>query len=139
MIERFLKILNPINIVLRQLKLGHLWKEEYCEIVRDILHCLKPVRLAVEALSNHDANILTSEGIFKFLFSNLEKQNSVLRSMLLKEIGNELLKHIKYLSKVNCLYEGKKDDIFALANKNERARLARPLMERLLKGKCALI
>jgi hypothetical protein len=104
--ERFLKIINLIKIALRQLKLGHLWKEEYYEIVRDMLNFLKPVRLAVETLSNNDANLLTSEGIFKFFFSNLEKQNSALSSMLLKEIRNELLKRrnkdlaflIKYLS-----------------------------------------
>jgi hypothetical protein len=36
--------------------------------VRDKLNCLKPVRLAVEALSSLDANLLTSERIFKFLF-----------------------------------------------------------------------
>jgi hypothetical protein len=41
---------------------GKLWNSE-------MLNCLKPVRLAIEALSNHDAN-LTSEGIFKFLLVN---------------------------------------------------------------------
>jgi hypothetical protein len=49
-----------------------------------MLNCLKPVRLAVEELSNNDTNLLTSKGNFKFLFSNLEKQNSALSSMLLK-------------------------------------------------------
>jgi hypothetical protein len=83
-IERFLKILNPIKIVLRQLKLCYLQKEKYYEIVRDMLTSLKPVRLAVETLSNHDANLLINDGIFKSLFSNLEKQNSALNSMLLK-------------------------------------------------------
>jgi hypothetical protein len=37
----------------------------------------------ITSLSNHDANLLTSEGISKFLFSNLEKQNTALSSMLL--------------------------------------------------------
>jgi hypothetical protein len=88
--------------------------------------------LAVEILSNHEANILTSEGIFKSLFSNLEKQNSSLSRMLLKETRNELLKcryndlisAIKHLSDVSCLHGVEKDDRFALANKNEIARLA---------------
>jgi hypothetical protein len=83
-----------------------------------MLNCLKPVRLAVEALRNNYANLLTSEGTFKFLFSNLEKENSVLRSMLLKGIRNKLLKRrdknllslIKYLSNVSCLYGVEKDD-----------------------------
>jgi hypothetical protein len=64
-----------------------------------------------------------------------------LSSKLLKEIRNELLKRrnkdlvpiIKYLSNVSCLYEVDKDDIFALANKNEIPRLAKSLMETLLK------
>jgi hypothetical protein len=68
MIEGFLKVLNPIKIVLRQLKLGHFWKEEYYEIVRDLLNCLKPARLAVQALINKGANLPTKEGIFKFFF-----------------------------------------------------------------------
>jgi hypothetical protein len=89
---------------------------------------LKAVRLAVEALNSNDAN-LTGKGIFKLLFSNLEKQHSTLSNMLLKEIRNELLKRrnkdlvslIKYLSNVSCLYEVEKDDFFALAHKNEIA------------------
>jgi hypothetical protein len=51
-----------------------------------VLNCLKPVRLAVDAVRNNNANLLTREGIFNFLFSKLEKQNSALSSMLLKEI-----------------------------------------------------
>jgi adenylate kinase family enzyme len=64
MIKRFLKILNPIKIVF-----CHLWKEECHEILRDMLNCLKPVRLVrvVEALSNRDVNLLISEGIFSSL------------------------------------------------------------------------
>jgi hypothetical protein len=83
-IQSFLKSLNQIKTVLRQLKLGHLWGEEYYEIVGDMLNCLKHVRLAVETLCNHDAALLTSEEIFKFLFSNLGKQNSTLNVVLLK-------------------------------------------------------
>jgi hypothetical protein len=36
MIEIFLKILNPMIIISRQLKLGHLWKEDYYEIVSNM-------------------------------------------------------------------------------------------------------
>jgi hypothetical protein len=50
------------------LKLGHLWKAKYYEIVRDMLNSLKPLLLTVETLSNHDANFVISEGIFKLIF-----------------------------------------------------------------------
>lgn len=106
-----------------------------------MLYCLQPVTLAVEALSNREANILTSEGIFKFLFSNLEKQNSSMSQILLKEIQFELVKCrirdlvslTKYLNNVSCLCE-MEEEFFALSNKNEIARLAKSLMERLFKG-----
>jgi hypothetical protein len=42
------------------------------------------------------------------------------------------------LRNVSCLYSEEKDDFFALANKNEIARLAKSLMNRLFKGKCTL-
>jgi hypothetical protein len=53
-----------------------------------MLNCVKIVRLAAEVLSHDDANLLTSGGISRFIFSNLEKQNSVFSSMPLKEIRN---------------------------------------------------
>jgi hypothetical protein len=59
-----------------------------------MLNCLKAIRLAVEALSNHDANLPTNQGIFKFIFSNLGKQNSALSSMFLKILD------------INCLNAG---------------------------------
>jgi hypothetical protein len=97
--ERGLKLLNTTKTVLRLLKRGHFWKKEFYEIVRDMLNCLKPVRLAVETLSNHDANILARNGIFKFLFSNSENQNSFLSRILLKE------------TEMNCLNAGIKSSI----------------------------
>lgn len=61
--ERFLKTLNLRKMILCPLKLGHLWKAEYYEIVREIVNCLKPTSLEVEALSNHDANLLSKNRI----------------------------------------------------------------------------
>jgi hypothetical protein len=111
-----------------------------------MLNYLKPIRLTAEALSNYDTNLLTSGGIFKFLCSNLEKQNYVFSSTPLKEIRNGLLKRrnkvlislIKHLSDASCIYGVEEDDFFALANKNVIAGLAKSLMQRLFKGKCAL-
>lgn len=40
-----------------------IWKKEYYEIVRGILSCLKLAWLAVEALSNHDATLLSKNRI----------------------------------------------------------------------------
>jgi hypothetical protein len=85
-----------------------------------MLNCIKPVPLTVEVSSNHDASLLTSKGLFKFLFSNLEKQNSALSGMPSKEIRNCLLKHwnkdlvffINYLSNVSCLYGVEKGELF---------------------------
>jgi hypothetical protein len=71
---------------LLQLKLVHLWKQEYYKIARDVLNCIKPVGLIAEMLSNHDANLLTSENL---LFSNLE--NCALSSMPLMKLETACL------------------------------------------------
>jgi hypothetical protein len=75
MIERVLELKNPIQNSLRQLKLGNLRKEKYYEIVRDMLNCLKPCPSAVEALSNRDANLLTSKEFLSFCLAILKKRN----------------------------------------------------------------
>jgi hypothetical protein len=55
-----------------------------------------------------------------------------------RENGKDLVSVIKCLSHVSCLYVVENDDFFALADKNEMARLTKSLMERIFKGKCSL-
>lgn len=51
---------------------------------------MKPIKLAVEALSRRDANILTSEGILGFLLSSLKDERTELASELLNAIKKRI-------------------------------------------------
>lgn len=53
-----------------------------------LVSVLKSIKLAVEALSRRDANLLTSEGVLKFLFETIEKEDSL--------IATEMLTALKY-------------------------------------------
>jgi hypothetical protein len=47
-----------------------------CIILEEILKIVKPTELAVKELSKNEATLLTSEGVFLFLFKKLREQNT---------------------------------------------------------------
>ena len=122
MIERFLRIKNAIVKALNDLNLNYLWNSENDErIAFDILTTLRPVRIAVEALSRHDMNLLTAEGVLKFLFNALAINNSQLSTTLLSKLKIEISKRrnmilvslLKFLQNSNSLKITKNnEDVF---------------------------
>jgi hypothetical protein len=54
--------------------------------LEDILSVLNPTELAVKELSKESSNLLTCEGVFKFLFDVLAKQGSELSEMMLETL-----------------------------------------------------
>ncbi len=54
------------------MKLTRYWIEEDFKFAVILSEILKPIRLAVEQQSSYDANLLTSEGVFNFLFKTLD-------------------------------------------------------------------
>ena len=70
---------------------------------------LEPIKLAVEALCHKDATFLTAEGVFQFLFVDLEKRKSSLAKDLLCAIKNhvqqrqqhEVVNLLRYLQNPN--------------------------------------
>ena len=49
--------------------------DEY-SVLENIVPTLQPMKLAIEALGRRDANLLTADGIFRFIFSQLDSINS---------------------------------------------------------------
>lgn len=79
MIEHFCRVNCSIQKALIDLGMQHLFIANDLIIVEQLLNVLKPVKLPVEALSRRDVNLLTSEGVLKFLFETLEKKNHTLQ------------------------------------------------------------
>ena len=134
--EYWIQLKKPGNI-----KFLCLWKNEYLEISHEILNALKPVCLAVEALSKQDANLLTSEGIISFLFNSLKKQDSLLSKRLLSELKEYISKRrnvvlislIRFLHNPHVLQENPTDEFFRMSSKIELIKLAKIIMERIFK------
>ncbi|XP_077299726.1 uncharacterized protein LOC143920672 isoform X3 [Arctopsyche grandis] len=105
MIEVFLKIKECIRKALIETGSENMYNEIDFTILENILYILKPTELAVKELSKIDANILTAEGIFNFLFDKLKKKDSSLSfeiyEALTKRISERrnktLVSLIKYL------------------------------------------
>jgi hypothetical protein len=76
--ERLLKLKPCIKKALADIETNNFYDEENFKILEDVLKVLKPTELAVKALGNEDSTVLTSEGVFKFLFKNLADQSSTL-------------------------------------------------------------
>ena len=121
MIERFLRLIEPLKRALIDLNFEHLWQNTSTTNARNILKALKPVQIAVEALSRHDANLLSSEGILKFLFTSLEENDSMLSTNLLNEIQIQICKRrnvplvslLNFLNNPKCLnFGGSSADFF---------------------------
>jgi hypothetical protein len=60
-------------------------------VLEDILKILKPTELAVKELNKDEATLLTSEGVFLFLFKKLKEQNTDVSNELL-DVRKDLLK-----------------------------------------------
>lgn len=76
MLERFLCIQAAIAKVLNDLNLSdQIMGPDELQMLHELLATLRPVRMAVEKLSNRDANLITSEGILQFVFEELKSHN----------------------------------------------------------------
>ncbi|XP_017768021.1 PREDICTED: uncharacterized protein LOC108556411 [Nicrophorus vespilloides] len=91
MTERFLKIVDSVRNALRDLSSLHLLNDDNIPILWNICNALKPIKLAVEALSRHDANLVTADAILKFLFDSLRENDDNISYELLEV----LLYHVK--------------------------------------------
>lgn len=63
MLEKFLLLKNSIKKALIDLEMGIMWNEENLTPLTNILQILKPIQIAVEAMSRRDTNLLAAEAI----------------------------------------------------------------------------
>lgn len=106
MIERFLKLKNAIKKALIDLNSSQKWNEDNIAVVQKLQMILTPTKLAVEALSRQDANILTAEAIIDVLLKKLESIDDPLALKLVDSLklkiserrNTPLISLIKYLN-----------------------------------------
>jgi hypothetical protein len=141
MLERFEKIRIPIKKSLCEINATHLLEKEdqLFQIVRALITCLRPVKLASEALCRRDMDLIKSEGILSFLIETLNAlDNSISRELLqnfkLRMITRRpkiLISLIKYLNNSSLLYSKQNDNFFEMSSKSEMIKLSKELLHRL--------
>ena len=111
-------------------------EEKHCE---DIINALKPIRVAVEALSRQIVNLLAADSILKYLFTKLENQHTELSDEFLSSLKRKLtdrrsplLSAFKYLNDpVNSCRESEKSAFFQSCSKTELIKEAKAYLVRL--------
>jgi len=144
MLERFLKIKNSIKKALIDLKLEHLFiEEDDVKNIETLSNTLKPITMAVNELSRRNMNLLTSEGVFKFLFESLETQqtefsNSMILSLKLRleeRRNKNIISIINFLqnpSTVKDRFTVKFGDFFRMNTKAEIIKSIKELSSKFL-------
>lgn len=87
MVERFLKIVESVRKALIDLGSVALLNDENIPILLNIFNALNPIKVAAEALNRRDANLVTADAIFKFLFDSLRANDDNLSIELLQVLS----------------------------------------------------
>lgn len=141
MLGRFLKVESCIKKALKDLNSSELISDDMISQIKKLHSTFKPIKLAVEALGATDANLLSAEGIFKFLFDALKIQcesdddiHSQIANAVMERISErrnlDLVSLIKYLNNYKSLKE-EESTLLPHATKPRIIRLAKNLMNHL--------
>ena len=142
MLERFITVHHNIERALNDLNLGHLLNTDDLITRKEILNVMQPIKLAVEALSRRDVNLLTSEGILKTLFDALKTQDSEIAKKMLTSLkirierrrNNNLVSVIKLLLNPQTIKSGgsidSKDDFFKCHRKTKSLKLQKNMPQK---------
>lgn len=136
MLERFCQISHCIVRAINDLNCSHLWDEKDTSKLIDLVNVLNPIKIAVEALSRRDCNLLKAEGVLEVLFKTLKRESSQLSAILIEELKVQLVKRrdkplitlLKFFHNPQKwkVYE---DNFFAPSSKAEIIRLAQKCLE----------
>lgn len=91
MLERYLLLKNCIKKTLIDINWPDKLNEEENTKIQELVNVLKPIQLAVEALGARDCNLVTSEGIIKFLFNSVSEIPGMLAKNFLEALQSRLL------------------------------------------------
>lgn len=78
MIARFIQLYDCVKPALIDLNLSEYLIDDSIPLLRELSACLRPLKMAIEALSRRDSDLLKSEGVLKFVYEELENGNGTL-------------------------------------------------------------
>ena len=129
MVERFIYLKKCISKALLDLSIEHSISTTEFSFLNELKCALEPIKLAVKALCRKDATLLSAEGVFQFLFVELEKRKLSLAEDLLCAVKNrvqqrrqhEVVNLLRYLQNPNSsVYnEHYADEIPSCSNSEE--------------------
>lgn len=136
MVERFLKLIKSIKKALADI--NYCWNEENEHILENLVQTLNPLKLAVEALSRKDANILTCDAILSVLLDTIQKIGTPLSDELYTalDVRVKQRRDVRLFSLVKYLHnpESLSSCILETASKNAIIKYAEQLFDRLFAG-----
>lgn len=90
MLQTFARIAGPVKKALTALNCLEMWSSDILMVIGEISEPLSLAKMAMDAISRDDANLLTAEGTFEWLFEELKRMNTALSQDLLVQLEVEL-------------------------------------------------
>ena len=92
MLSRFLQLRGPVQKAL--IDLGQQYESVITDgefnVIQEMVSCLEPVKLVVNALCRRDTNLVSAEAALKFCITQLQKQSSELARMLAEVLEHRI-------------------------------------------------
>ena len=137
MLELFLEVQKEIKIALISKNIYFLLSRDELDKVNNLCVALKPLKLAIEAFSKRDADLLSSEIVIQFIRKKLDEANTLISQLVKQQFEKRIVKRrninlihlMKYLFNPDVLNQ---DDQFG--NKIKRnivANFATNIIQRL--------
>lgn len=78
MLERYILLHRPVSKALVDIKPSLIVNDMELETLNELASCLKPLKMGVKSLCERGTTLLKADGVFKFILSELEKQESTI-------------------------------------------------------------
>lgn len=89
MLETFVKVSGPVKKALGEINSLEMWDSDMVPVIKGIFEPLNLTKMAMDQISRDDANLLTAEGTFEWLFDELKEINSTVSLELIEELKVE--------------------------------------------------
>ncbi len=100
MVERFVKLKNEVQKALIDLKEPcHITEEDFL-FIEEVIRILTPVKMAVEAICMHDANLLSCDVAINFMMNKIDEKKSEIGERLYEALKRRISERRTYLSDI---------------------------------------